>query len=133
MLGMPPPWMIYVALAACALSGAGGYHFRDLQAKAAQAKALEAAAKEKDRIQSELDRASAQYEEARRIADVALQGRTSTIERIFRDAPALPADCLPPPAVRGVLVDAVEAANAQSTGQLGDTVPASPASTGTVR
>lgn len=130
---LPSPWVIYVALAACALSFGGGYHLRDLQAKAEQAKALEAAAKETARVQNELNAASAKYEEARRIADAALQGRTSTIERIFRDAPALPADCLPPPAVRGVLVDAVEAANAQSTGQLGDTVPPATPPAGPVR
>jgi hypothetical protein len=108
------PYMIVGALIVGATSG---YKVRDWQCDAAYAKALEKAEKLRVKQQEVLDDVSQTYELKRDQANVVATERTNTIREIYKTAPAVPADCAAPDAVRRLLESGIRDANAAATGK----------------
>lgn len=119
---LPSPLYLYAGAAALAIGAIGGYKVRDWQCDAALAKALERAEEQRREMQDEVDQTSRAYE-ALRAEAYALGGRaTREIHTIYQELPSSDPDCRPPDRVVGLLKDSVRSANANATGQLGDTV-----------
>ena len=108
------PYMIAGALI---IGAASGYKVRDWQCDAAYAKALEKAEKLQVKQQKVVDDVSQTYEDKRDQANVVATERTNTIREIYRTAPAIPADCSAPDALRRLLESSVRDANTAATGK----------------
>lgn len=109
---------------------AGGYHVRDLQAKAQLAHELQLEQAARAKVEEQLNVTSGKYEAERaRTAQVQV-ARVNTIREVYRDTPAAPPSCAVPATAVGVLVGAVQDANAAASGQSGGSVQ--PASTPTL-
>ncbi len=131
MLSFLRPYLVYVVLAACAISAVTGWKVRDWQCKAQNAEALAQMAAETARMQGVIDEKSAAYEAERSRAAVVATERTNTIREIFRDAPSVDPKCVPPPELGRVLAQSVLDANrAASVSQPSGSVPAAPAPSG---
>lgn len=128
---IPNPLVMYVAAGTLIVGAAAGYQVRSWQCDAAYAKALEKAEKLRVKKQEVVDNVSQAYEAQRDQANVVATERTNTIREIYKTAPAPPADCSAPDAVRRLLESGVSDANAAATGKSGvevpgDTKPATP-------
>jgi hypothetical protein len=99
------------------VGAASGYTIRDWQCDAAYAKTLEKAEKLRVKQQKVLDDVSQTYESKRDQANVVATERTNTIREIYKTAPAVPADCAAPDAVRRLLESGIRDANAAATGK----------------
>jgi len=120
-------YVVYIAIAAVLAAGTAGWKVRDWQCVAASAKAAERAAEKTAKMQKAIDDQSAKFELERAALSAAAGVRSHTLREIFREVPAPSTACAPPPAVGGVLMDAVEDANRAASGppgQSGNAVPA---------
>jgi hypothetical protein len=108
---------LYVVGGALILGAASGYKVRDWQCDAAYAEVLEEVEKLRVKKQETVDDISQTYETERDQADVVATERTNTIREIYRTAPAIPADCSAPDAVRRLLESSVRDANAAASGK----------------
>jgi uncharacterized membrane-anchored protein YhcB (DUF1043 family) len=116
------PITVYAVALALVVGGLSGYKVRDLQAKAAEAKVLEKAEKQRQEIQAQLDEKAMEYEQLRASASEHHDKTISTIREIYRDVPAASPECIPPPVAIGVLNSEVNRANAAASGQPIDAV-----------
>ena len=107
----------YMIVGALIVGAASGYTIRDWQCDAAYAKTLEKAEKLRVKQQKVLDDVSQTYESKRDQANVVATERTNTIREIYKTAPAVPADCAAPDAVRRLLESGIRDANAAATGK----------------
>ena len=114
---IPNPVMLYALGGALIIGAASGYKVRDWQCDAAFAKALEKAEKLRVKKQEVVDNVSQTYETERDQANVVATERTNTIREIYKTAPAVPADCSAPDALRRLLEGSVRDANAAATGK----------------
>lgn len=114
---IPNPVMLYALGGALILGAASGYKVRDWQCDAAFAKALEKAEKLRVKKQEVVDNVSETYEFERNQANVVATERTNTIREIYKTAPAIPADCAAPDALRGLLESSIRDANAASASE----------------
>lgn len=110
MLRLLQPYLAYVAGAAVLFAAFGGWTARDWQCKASEAATLRRVADEKDRMQETINAQSAEYEQEKAAAAATSNARTHTIREVFREVP-VDVSCAAPPAVGGVLLDAVEDTN----------------------
>jgi hypothetical protein len=124
-MGLSRTFAIYIALAVFAAGLTVGWTVRAWRCNAAYASATDKALKAKTKKQEVVDDVSQIYEETRASNDIGTVERTNTIREIYRTAPAAPADCAAPDAVRRVLEGGVSAANAGASGQPVSAVPAS--------
>jgi hypothetical protein len=113
----------YVIGGALILSAASGYKVRDWQCDAAFAKALEKAEKLRVKKQEVVDDVSQTYETERDQTNVVATERTNTIREIYKTAPAIPADCSAPDALRRLLESSVRDANTAATGKPSGKLP----------
>jgi hypothetical protein len=120
------PIIFYVAAGTLIVGAASGYTVRDWQCDAAYAKALEKAEKSRAKKQEVVDNVSQTYETERDQADLVATERTNTIREIYRTAPAIPADCAAPDALRRLLESSVRDANAAATGKPSVEMPDAP-------
>lgn len=113
----PNPLVLYVAGGALLIGSVAGYKIRDWQCDAALASALERAAEQRQEMQDEVDTQATDYEVAR----AETYGMGTRVERevrtIFREVPAPPVDCAPPPAAVSLLQGRVDHANASASGE----------------
>jgi hypothetical protein len=107
----------YIIVCALIVGATSGYTIRDWQCDAAYAKTLEKAEKLRVKQQEVLDNVSQTYESKRDQANVVATERTNTIREIYKTAPAVPADCAAPDAVRRLLESGIRDANAAATGK----------------
>lgn len=110
----PLAWLSLGALAAGLL---GGWTLRDWKADADQFKAQASATAREDAARAQgLKLATGYADLAVTLAGNRASDR-STIERIYQNAPPVPADCAAPAGVVRVLEDGVRRANAAAAGQ----------------
>jgi hypothetical protein len=120
---MLKPFLPYIVAAVLIIGAASGYKVRDWQCDAAYAEVLEEVEKLRVKKQKVVDDVSQTYEDKRDQADVVATERINTIREIYRTAPAIPADCSAPDAVRRLLESSVRDANAAATGKPSGEVP----------
>jgi hypothetical protein len=113
-----PPW-VKPALAAAALIGTAGatWQVQEWRHTAKQADALRAQQKAFERQLAKQDDIATEYEAERETARVEYITREGQVREIYREV-EVPSSCAAPPAVRGVLSEAVTSANS-ATGQSG--------------
>jgi uncharacterized protein HemX len=106
-----PPW-VKTALAAAALLGTAGatWQVQEWRHAAKQADALRAQQKAFERQLARQHDIAAEYETERESARVEYITREGQVREIFREV-EVPSNCAAPPAVRGVLSEAVTSAN----------------------
>ena len=113
----PNPLVLYAAGGALLIGSVTGYKIRDWQCDAALASALERAAEQRQEMQDEVDTQASDYETAR----AETYGVGTRVERevrtIYREVPAPPADCAPPPDAVSLLQGRVDHANASASGE----------------
>lgn len=113
---IPISWCLGGAGAAALLGALAGWTVRDWKRDSEVLAGLEKAAELVDKQRSVIDTAAEAYEKDRQDAGAQAAVRETTIREIYGSAPA-DVRCDPPAAVRGVLNDAVAAANARAAGQ----------------
>lgn len=106
------------------LAGAGaGYTIRGWQCDAARTDALEKAAEQGEEARNVVGESARTYEAARDQTYRVGATRATEIRTIYREVPVPAADCAAPDSLVGVLQNAVDSANAATTGELGRPVP----------
>jgi hypothetical protein len=113
------PLWAKASLAAAALIGTAGatWQVQEWRHTAKQADALRAQQKAFERQLAKANEIAAEYEAERETARVEYITREGQVREIFREV-EVPSNCAAPPAVRGVLSEAVTSANS-ATGQPG--------------
>lgn len=121
----PTFYIIPAAVAvAFALGCTVGYSNRDNMAKAAAAKAYQAAEKQRSELQEKVNVISAKYEVERGRASQVHVERTNTIRRYYSTSGPVAASCAVPDVIYGLLANSVRDANASTSGELGGELPA---------
>lgn len=115
---MWPNPLVFYAAGGALLAGIGiGWTVRDWRCDAAQAAALEEASEQAQEMQDEVDTQATDYEAVR----AETYGVGARVERevrtIYREVPAPPVDCAPPPAAVSLLQGRVDYANASASGE----------------
>lgn len=116
----------------CAIGGAvlmavgawGGWTVATWRADAELLKGIKEATKQVADQTKILSNAADTYQRNQQNGQVATNTRESTIREIYRNTPAVPVNCAAPVSVRGVLEQAVSAANARAAGQPQGGLPA---------
>jgi hypothetical protein len=101
-----------------------GYSNRDNMAKAAAAKAYQAAEKQRSELQEKINVISAEYEAERNRTSQVRVERTNTIRRYYSTSGPVAASCAVPDTVYGLLANSVRDANASTSGELSSEMPA---------
>ena len=101
------PLLVYAAAGALVVGLIGGYKVRDWQCDAAYTKVLEKAERQRQKMQAVIDEKAKAYEDERAKADQVSVERTNTVREIYRNTPAPPAECAPPPAAVRVLIESI--------------------------
>ena len=123
---IPISWCLGGAALAMVLGVWGGWTVCTWREDAATLKGLkDATAQVKDQT-TVLANAAKIYQGNQQSGQIQTNTRESTIREIYKTAPAVPANCAAPAGVRGVLEQAVDAANARAAGQSGGGLPAAP-------
>jgi hypothetical protein len=117
------PIVAYGAGAALLLGLFGGWSIRDWKADADQLQAMEAANRQREKLQAKYDAIALGYEADRAQAETNSITRQTELRTIYRETPVL-GDCAAPAAARGLLEDSIREANARATGKSPDAVPA---------
>lgn len=112
LLGLVAPYTWALALIGIGAAFVGGWTVRDAFCDADKARVLEANARETARMQDTANEASTIYEQDRSQTYADATIRQETIRTIYRDR-EVPADCAVPDDARGVLSEAVSAANSR--------------------
>lgn len=128
---MALPIWAYVGGGALLAGALAGWTVRDWKADSDQLAAVEKAQKEERRLRDMLQRQAEAYEGERDDAESQSESRRIEIRTVYRDRPVR-AECAVPADVRGLLVGAVNAANARTSGQPEAPVPGPAASPGPV-
>jgi hypothetical protein len=100
-----------------------GYSNRDNMAKAAAAKAYQAAEKQRSELQEKVNVISAEYEAERNRTSQVRVERTATIRRYYSASSPVAASCAVPDTVYGLLANSVRDANASTSGELSSEMP----------
>lgn len=119
---IPLSWCLTGAGATLVLGALGGWTVRDWKRDSEVLAGMETAAKNLDAARKTVDTAATAYEQEKPDAVAQSTVRESTIREIYKDRP-VSVDCAAPDAVRGVLGDAITAANSRATGQPTAVVP----------
>jgi tRNA G37 N-methylase TrmD len=106
-----------VAVAAFVVGCTVGYNNRDNMAKAAAAKAFQAAEKQRYELQEKVNVISAKYEAERSRASQIHLERTNTIRRYYSTSGPVAASCVVPDAIYRLLTNSVRDANASTSGE----------------
>lgn len=109
------PTLGYAIAGALLIGAIGGYKVKSWQCDAAYAKVLEKAEKQRQAMQAVINEKAKAYEDERARADVVSHERTNTVREIYRDMPAPPAVCAPPPAAVRVLIESIGQPDPAST------------------
>jgi len=115
--------MASIAVGSALMGCAYGYTIRDNAAKANAAKAYKAAEAQRVKMQEQLNDVSAKYELERERAGQVSVERTQTIKEYYKTVPALDATCAVPPAMYGVLANAVRDANIAAASEPSSELP----------
>lgn len=110
------PLVLYGSGAALLVGLLGGWTVRDWKADADQLQAMEAANRQREKLQAKIDGASTGYEDWRGGAETTNIETRNTIREIYRNV-EVPSDCAVPPAGVGVLQGRVAGVNAAATGK----------------
>lgn len=105
-----------------AVSFGAGWKVADWRCDAAKAEEMAKAQRRFDKQLEQAQQAAADYEKSRARGQAESRERETTIREVFRNV-EVPSDCAAPDAVRGVLRDAVRAANGAPASEPGSTVP----------
>lgn len=120
---LPNPYMLLGAIGLAAVGFGAGWQVREWRCDAAVAEVLKDAVKAGDEAEADVAAAATDYEDIRaNITESAVTERT-VVREIYRDI-EVPADCAVDPAARGVLDAARNRANAATSGELGERLPA---------
>jgi len=117
------PLIAYSAGAALLVGLFGGWSIRDWKADADQLQAMEAANRQREKLQAKYDAIALSYEADRAQAENNSITRQTELRTIYRETPVI-GDCAAPDAARGLLEDSIREANARATGQSPGPVPA---------
>lgn len=129
---MPPvPPIAYATIGALLLGLFAGWTVRDWKADADALSAVLKAEELEDEMQGKVDAAVAKYEELRSAQEPQKIQTRNTIREIYRDRP-IPADCAVPSDATSVLQQAIDRANAASSGIPLPAVPDAPKPSGPV-
>lgn len=105
---------LYIALGAGVICGLFGFEVRNWEAKAQQAALERALYAQRDAIQKQLNDKSAQFEALRVQSEKDHEQDKVALSTAFKSFKADPV-CAPPPAVRSVLLSAIQRASAATT------------------
>ena len=121
-------WILLSVLAAIAVSAGGGfwwgYSVRDGSAQRQALQGLQAAREAQERATEAILLAGERFEALRAKIEAQKPTVQTTIREIYRDVPALPAECAAPDAGRRLLIDLGADGDPAAASLSGDGVPA---------